>query len=71
MFTRPVQINVQVYAMMEAHILQHIAIMAAEQVEPFCTRAQGKATAIPHLIAGAPCVEARVHLCMEAAARMR
>jgi len=33
MFTRPVQINVQVYAMMEAHILQHIAIMAAEQVE--------------------------------------
>ena len=33
MFTRPVQINVQVYAQMEAHILQHIAIMAAEQVE--------------------------------------
>jgi len=33
MFTRPVQINVQVYAMMEAHILQHIAIMSAEQVE--------------------------------------
>ena len=33
MFTRPVQINPQLYAMMEAHILQHIAIMAAEQVE--------------------------------------
>jgi len=33
MFTRPVQINVQVYAMMESHILQHIAIMSAEQVE--------------------------------------
>ena len=33
MFTRPVQINPQLYAMMEAHVLQHIAIMAAEQVE--------------------------------------
>ena len=33
MFTRPVQINPQLYAMMEAHILQHIAIMAAETVE--------------------------------------
>jgi len=33
MFTRPVQINPQLYAMMEGHILQHIAIMAAEQVE--------------------------------------
>ena len=33
MFTRPVQINVQVYAMMEGHVLQHIAIMSAEQVE--------------------------------------
>ena len=33
MFTRPVQINVQVYAMMEGHILQHIGIMSAEQVE--------------------------------------
>ena len=33
MFTRPVQINPQLYAMMEGHVLQHIAIMAAEQVE--------------------------------------
>ena len=33
MFTRPVQINPQLYAMMEAHVLQHIAIMAAEQIE--------------------------------------
>ncbi len=33
MFTRPVQINPQLYAMMEGHILQHIAILAAEQVE--------------------------------------
>ena len=33
MFTRPVQINTQVYAMMEGHILQHIGIMAAEQVD--------------------------------------
>ena len=33
MFTRPVQINPQLYAMMEGHILQHISIFSAEQVE--------------------------------------
>jgi hypothetical protein len=33
MFTRPVQINPQLYAMMEAHVLQHIAIMSAETIE--------------------------------------
>ncbi len=33
MFTRMVQINPQLYAMMESHILEHIALMAAEQVE--------------------------------------
>ena len=33
MFTRPIQINPQLYAMMEAHVLQHIAIMCAETVE--------------------------------------
>jgi len=31
--TRMVQINPQLYAMMESHILEHIALMAAEQVE--------------------------------------
>ena len=31
--TRMVQINPQLYAMMEAHILEHIAILAAKQVE--------------------------------------
>ena len=33
MFTRMVQINPQLYAMMEAHIMEHIALMAAIQVE--------------------------------------
>tara|TARA_R100000655_G_scaffold6757_1_gene19030 strand:+ start:6663 stop:9176 length:2514 start_codon:yes stop_codon:yes gene_type:complete len=31
--TRMVQINPQLYAMMESHILEHIALLAAEQVE--------------------------------------
>ena len=31
--TRMVQINPQLYAMMEGHILEHIAILAAQQVE--------------------------------------
>jgi hypothetical protein len=33
MFTRMVQINPQLYAMMEAHVMQHISLMAALQVE--------------------------------------
>ena len=33
MFTRMVQINPQLYAMMESHIMEHIALLAAEQVE--------------------------------------
>jgi hypothetical protein len=33
MFTRMVQINPQLYAMMEAHVMQHISLMAAIQVE--------------------------------------
>ena len=33
MFTRMVQINPQLYAMMEAHVMEHIALMAAMQVE--------------------------------------
>jgi len=33
MFTRMVQINPQLYAMMEAHIMEHIALTAAMQVE--------------------------------------
>jgi len=33
MFTRMVQINPQLYAMMEAHVMEHISLMAALQVE--------------------------------------
>ena len=33
MFTRMVQINPQLYAMLEGHIMEHIALMAALQVE--------------------------------------
>jgi hypothetical protein len=33
MFTRMVQINPQLYAMMESHIMEHIALMAALQVQ--------------------------------------
>jgi len=33
MFTRMVQINPQLYAMMEGHIMEHISLMAALQVE--------------------------------------